>query len=223
MGELEQLTTITTLYIPRGEPLEIIFQKYGNTDKVKLIAIKYTSPSTSGHSILYQIGPARCKLQKGLSITSQTWYEKDIEDFIKNYDAYQDIAARRGGDGDVFDRGMCEKVYLLDKEKNWIAEFGLVPKKDRIYTPEYKQFGIRALNQKYQISLELTDTLYILDEKNKLKKEKKIPHGDFTRPQLENLLPAICSVVKIRTCNRVKTAIITEKELDCRFDGIIPI
>lgn len=221
MSNLEQIITLTTLYISRGQGLETIFEKYGDTENIKLVAIKFKSAPSSEHSLVYQIGPARCKLQKGLIITAQTWYDEEVADFIENYEIYQDIASKRG-DGGVFDRGACEKIYLLDKETNTVAEYGLVPKKDRIYTPEYKELGIRALNPKYQVSLELTGNLFTLEDKNKLKKWRTLKTTDFTRPQLERMLPSLCAATKIRTCNRTRKAIITEQEISCRFDGDTP-
>ena len=221
MSDLEQVIAVTTLYLSRGQGLETILEKYGDTEKVRLVAVKFKSAASSIHSMSYQIGPARCKLQSGLIITSQTWYEDDVVDFIQNYDNYQHIASERG-DGGVFDRGSCDAIYLLDKETNTVAEFGLVPKKDRIYTPEYVQFGIRALNSQYQVSLELTGILYILEHKNKLRKWKTLKNTDFTRPQLERMIPGICASTKIRTCNRTRTAIMTDREVSCRFDGDIP-
>ena len=221
MSNLEQVIAVTTLYLSRGQGLETILEKYGDTEKVRLVAVKFKSAASSIHSMSYQIGPARCKLQRGLIITSQTWYEDDVVDFIQNYKDYQHVASKRG-DGGVFDRGSCDAIYLLDKETNTVAEFGLVPKKDRIYTPEYVQFGIRALNSQYQVSLELTGILYILEDKNKLRKWKTLKNTDFTRPQLERMIPGICASTKIRTCNRTRTAIMTDREVSCRFDGDIP-
>lgn len=217
MSNRAQSITITTLFLTRGEGLEIILEKFGENDNSKLVAIKYKSAPSSIHSIPVQIGPARLKLQKGLSMNPQTWHIKDITDFVENYETYQDIAARKGNGG-VFDRGSCEKIYLLDKMTNTVAEFGLVPKKDRIYTPEYKTLGIRALNPQYQISLELTGTLYILTDKNKLKKWRLMDKSDFTRPQLRRRLPGVCEVTRMRTCIRTRIAIMTEEEKSCIFD-----
>jgi len=197
--------------------LEIILDKFGENDNSKLIAIKYKSAPSANHSLPIQIGPARLKLQKGLSISPQTWHIEDIADFVENYELYQHRAASEGNGG-VFDRGSCEKIYILDKITNTIAEFGLVPKKDRIYTPEYKEIGIRALNPNYQISLELTGTLYILTDKNKLKKWRLMDRGDFTRPRIRSRLPGICEVAKMRTCIRTRKAIMTEEEKSCIFD-----
>jgi len=217
MSNREQIGTITTLFLTRGEGLEIILDKFGENDNSKLIAIKYKSAPSANHSLPIQIGPARLKLQKGLSISPQTWHIEDIADFVENYELYQHRAASEGNGG-VFDRGSCEKIYILDKITNTIAEFGLVPKKDRIYTPEYKEIGIRALNPNYQISLELTGTLYILTDKNKLKKWRLMDRGDFTRPRIRSRLPGICEVAKMRTCIRTRKAIMTEEEKSCIFD-----
>jgi len=217
MSNREQIGTITTLFLTRGEGLELILEKFGENDKSKLVAIKYKSAPSAIHSIPVQIGPARLKMQKGLSINPQTWHIKDITDFVENYETYQDMAARKGNGG-VFDRGSCEKVYLLDKMTNTIAEFGLVPKKDRIYTSEYKKLGIRALKPNYQISLELTGTLYILTDKNQLKKWRLMDRTDFTRPQLRRRLPGVCEVTRMRTCIRTKIPIMTEQEKSCSFD-----
>lgn len=213
----EQTGTITTLFLTRGEGLEIILEKFGENDNSKLVAIRYKSAPSSIHSTPLQIGPARLKLQRGLSINPQTWRIEDITDFVENYEVYQDIAARKGNGG-VFDRGSCEKVYLLDKITNTVAEFGLVLKKDRIYTPEYKKLGIRALNPQYQVSLELTGTLYILTEKNKLRKWRLMGRNDFTRPQLRRRLPGVCEVTRMRTCIRTRKAIMTEEEKSCMFE-----
>lgn len=217
MSSGTQTVTITTLFLTRGEGLEIILEKHAETDNSKLIAIKYKSAPSANHSVPIQIGPARLKLQKGLSISPQTWHIEDISDFVENYELYQDRAARRGNGG-VFDRGSCEKIYILDKTTNTIAEFGLVPKKDRIYTPEYMELGIRALKPNYQISLELTGTLYTLTDDNKLKKWGVMSRSDFTRPQLERFLPGICEVARMRTCVRTRKAIMTEEETSCFFD-----
>lgn len=211
MSNREQIATITTLFLTRGEGLEIILEKFGENDNSKLVAIKYKSAPSSIHSIPVQIGPARLKMQKGLSINPQTWNIEDITDFVENYEIYQDRAAREGN-GEVFDRGSCEKIYLLDKMTNTVAEFGLVPKKDRIYTPEYKKLGIRALNPQYQISLELTGILYILTDKNQLKKWRLMDRNDFTRPQIRRYLPGICEIARMRTCIRTRKAIMTEEE-----------
>jgi len=159
-------------------------------------------------------------MRRGCEITSQRLTEEEIADFRKNYDYYQDVAAKKG-DGDLFDRGICEAIYLLDKETNTVAEFTLIPKESRKYTEEYKNKGIKALNAKYQTSLELSGKLYILTDKNQLKKWKDIPHTDFTRPQLEKTLPGVVKTTYVRICQRIKEAKIIDREISCSFDGDI--
>jgi len=141
-----------------------------------------------------------------------------IANIIKYYDEYQHQSAMKGN-GDLFYRIICEKLYLLDKHTNTVAEFALVPKKDRMYTTDYLERGIQALNPQYQISLELTPNLYIITDENKLRKWRTIRQTDFTRPNLESILPGVCRATFIRTCLRERTAIMTDAEIACTFNG----
>lgn len=220
MTSPEQIIEITTLYIYRGQGLEALLEKYGDTEDVKLVGATIKSHSTSGHAIYTNIGPIKVKDQRGLVITSQRLYEDDIANIIKFYDDYQHQSAVKG-DGDLFYRIISEKLYLLDKHTNTVAEFALVPKKDRIYTADYRKRGIQALNPALQISLELTPNLYILTDKNKLRKWRMIKQTDFTRPTLESILPGVCRATFLRTCLRERTAIMIDTEISCTFDGDI--
>lgn len=206
--------TITTLYFDRGKGLETILEQFIETEEIRMVGLKFKSALSAEHQTKKKIGSLTCTLPRGIKITSQFMKESDVKSFWENYEAYQHDAALLGNGG-VFDRGSCEQVYLLDKITNTVAEFGLVPKKDRIYTPEYKNLGIKALNPNYQVSLELTGTLYILEDKDKLKKWKTMPRGDFTKPQLEKYLPGVCTAVKMRTCIRERIAIMIDKERSC--------
>lgn len=218
---MAEMKTVTTLWFTRGRGLEAILDQFTETDEVRLVGIKFKSSLTADHQLLYNIGCARLIAPRGLKLDAQFWTESEVRDFWKNYELYQDLAARRG-DGGVFDRGYIEEVYLLDKTTNTVAKFALVPTKDRIYTSEYDRMGIKALNPKYQSSLELTNPLYTLNDKDKLKKWKMIPNDDWTRPSLEKLLPGICASVRMRTCIRERSAIMTDKEISCSFEGTIP-
>ena len=220
MASPEQFIEVTTLYIYRGRGLQAILEKYGDKEDVKLVGATIKSLSTSVHAIYTNIGPIKVKDQRGLVITPQRLNGEDIANIIKFYDEYQDQSARKGNGG-LFDRIICEKIYLLDKETNTVAEFALVPKKDRIYTSEYLEKGIKALNPLYQVSLELTQNLYIITDKNQLKKWKTIGRTDFTKPQLEKILPGVCRSTFVRTCLRTRTAIMTDAEIQCIFNGDI--
>jgi len=220
MASLGQILEVTTLYIYRGQGLESLLEKYGDTEDIKLVGATIKSHSTSDHAIHTNIGPIKVKEQRGLIITSQRLYEDDIANIIKFYDEYQHQSALKG-DGDLFYRIICEKLYLLDKHTNTVAEFELVPKKDRIYTTDYKKRGIQALNPSLQISLELTPNLYIITDKKKLKKWRMIKQTDFTRPTLESILPGVSRATFIRTCLRERTSIMTDKEIECKFNGAI--
>lgn len=217
---MEEIITITDLFIYRGTGIEGLLEKYGNNEKVRLIKLILNTNQSGDYVTEYQIGPLTVKQNKSLYM-NKTLYKKDLENLIKyQINIYEQIK-KDFQDYDFEERTYCEKLYLEDKETHNVAEFKLVSKDEKIPTLKFLTRGIQSINPLFKCPLEFSGKLFNLWY-GKLKKIKELKRNERTKPQLLRYIPNIYEATYAKTCElgvEIKTI---PKELSCRFDGETP-
>lgn len=214
---MEEMITITDLFIYRGTGGGGLLDKYGNTEKVRLVKLTLKTNQSGDYITEHQIGPLTVKQNKSLYM-DKTLDIKDLEKLIKNHLNIDEKIKIDFQDYDFWDRTYTNSLYLEDKETHNIAEFKLVSKDDKIPTQKYLTRGIQALNPLFKCPLEFSGNLYHLWY-GKLKKVKTLSRTERTKPQLLKFIPNIYEATYAKTCVLGIEIKKIPKELSCRFDG----
>jgi len=217
---VEEMITITDLFIYRGAGLEGLLEKYGNTEKVRLIKLTLKTNQSGDYITEHQIGPLKVKQNKSLYMEN-TLQTKNLENLIKHQLNINEQIKIDFQDYDFWDRTYCEKLYIEDRETHNIAEFKLISKDEKILTQKYLTRGVQAINPLFKCPLEFSGNLYH-NSYGKLKKVKTLSRTERTKPQLLRYIPNIYETTYAKTCNiGIETKTIP-KELSCSFDGETP-
>ena len=214
---MEEMLTITDLFIYRGEGLEGLIDRYGDTEKVRILKVALKTNQCEEGIIQHQVGPLILKENQSRYL-DQTLEKVEILDLIEHLSDYDELIKLKHQDYTFIERTYPTELYIEDKETHYAAEFTLISPDKKIPTDKYKYRGIKAINPNFKCAFEFTGNLYRLSN-GKLKKDITLEKTERTKPQLLRYIPNVYEVTYAKTCNIGKETKIIPKELSCVFDG----
>lgn len=217
-----QVVQRAKLIFDRGLGLPTLLTHFRDREDVKLVSVIIKASGTRGLCVRHQVGPFTVLEPKGGILSPQKLSFDDLEDAERNLETYTLEITKLIGDPGVFERTNVEKIYVLDKETDNVAELGLVPKRELQITPEHQRY-VKRHNPRLQVPLQFTGEIYRLDESGELKKYNTLPETDHTADRFKVLFPNLSKILRLIVCQLVRTAGDMKQREDFCNSGIFTV